>query len=126
MIAFMREQSQPFPASLELARELARASGRRLMTLNNESDELNRWRIERFGLRDIFTAFLSSCWLGLRKPSPVIFRRALAIAQAAADHSLFIDDRQQNLAPAQALGFQTLHFTSAPQLQAGLHALGLL
>src|SRR5215216_2827972 len=69
LTAFMMAQSQPFPESIELARRLARQPDLTLMTFNNESAELNLHRIEAFGLRPIFSAFLSSCWLGARKPA---------------------------------------------------------
>ena len=49
--ACMLEQSVPFPETIDVARELARSGRYRLMTINNESDELNRHRLERFGLR---------------------------------------------------------------------------
>jgi putative hydrolase of the HAD superfamily len=125
IVSFMFSQSEPFPDSLDLARRLARLPGRRLMTLNNESAELNLHRIAAFGLREMFTAFLSSCWLGMRKPQPAIFERALAIAQAKPERTLFIDDREQNLAPARARGVQTLLFTGAPALEESLRGLGL-
>ena len=74
------------------------------MTMNNESSVLNVYRIDRFGLRNIFVSFLSSCWLGVRKPSRAFFERGLAIAQADPGSALLIDDRDQNLTPAAALG----------------------
>jgi putative hydrolase of the HAD superfamily len=91
-----------------------------LMTLNNESDELNRHRIEKFGISDVFEAFLSSCWLGVRKPTQRFYSRALAIAQADPATSLFVDDREQNIAPAQALGMRAILFTSAEKLRSDL------
>lgn len=124
--AFIKGLSRPFPESLRLARELARRPDLRLMTLNNESAELNLHRIESFGLRPIFSSFLSSCWLGVRKPSRRIFERALGIAQAEPERTLFIDDRDQNLAPARALGFQTALFTGPESLERELVARGLL
>jgi len=123
---FMLAQSAPFPDSIEVARELTGNPRLRLMTLNNESEELNVHRIERFGLRPIFSAFLSSCWLGARKPSRLIFQRALGISQAEPGRALFIDDRDQNLAPARLLGFQTLLFTDAVSLRQALASRGLL
>lgn len=126
ILAFMFSQSEPFPASLDIARELSRRPGLRLMTLNNESAELNLHRIAAFGLREIFLAFLSSCWLGVRKPQPVIFERALAIAQAKPERVLFVDDREQNLAPARVLRMQTVLFTGADALRESLRGLGLL
>jgi putative hydrolase of the HAD superfamily len=125
-IAFMLAESKPFPASIALVRRLADAGRVRLMTLNNESEELNRHRIVSFGLRELFGAFLSSCWLGVRKPSRAIFSRALGIADAEPSRVLFVDDREQNLVPAHALGFQTHHFTASAELERTLRELGLI
>ncbi len=122
----MLEQSRPFPETIALARRVASAGTVRLFTLNNESSELNQHRIEAFGIRDLFDAFLSSCWLGLRKPTGRFFDAALAIAQAPPERSLFIDDRPQNLAPAEARGMRTIHYTSPERLEAALAAAGLL
>ena len=129
-VAFMQAQSAPYPETIALARRLAARSRARggpvLMTLNNEALELNVHRIEHFGLRDVFSAFLSSCWLGVRKPGRAIFHRALGIAGAAPQEVLFVDDRRQNLAPAAALGMRTLHYTDAAALETVLEAEGLL
>src|SRR5438045_1586812 len=65
--AHLYEQSRADPDALAVAAALA-ASRRYLMaTLNNESAELNRYRIEHFHLRDYFAVFFTSCYLGLRK-----------------------------------------------------------
>jgi len=123
--AFMREQSRPHPETIALARALA-ASGRyRLMTLNNESAELNAHRLRTFGLAPIFAAFFSSCWLGVAKPSRRIFELALGMSQAEPGRSVFVDDRAQNLAPARALGMHALRFTTADALRDDLAALGV-
>ena len=62
----------------------------------------------------------------MRKPQPVIFERALAIAQVKPERVVFVDDREQNLAPARAQGMQTVLFTSADALRESLKNLGLL
>ena len=124
--AFMLAQSEPFPESIAIARSLAAVGRVRLMTLNNEPAELNAHRIELFGLRGIFSAFLSSCWLGARKPLRLIFERARGVAQADPARTLFIDDREQNLVPARALGFQVLLFEEAAELERQLAHRGLL
>ncbi len=126
IVAFMFSQSEPFPESLRIARDLSHRPNLALMTLNNESAELNLHRIAAFGLRQMFTAFLSSCWLGVRKPQPVIFERALGIVQAKPERVVFIDDREQNLAPARAMGYKTILFTSSEALEESLRGLGLL
>ena len=123
--AHMLAQSAPYPESIDLARTLARTGQYRLMTINNESAELNQYRLEQFGLRDIFLAFFSSCWVGVVKPARRIYEVALAMSQAEPDASVFIDDREQNLEPARSLGMQTIRFTDAPRLRQELAGLGV-
>ena len=93
-----------------------------MATLNNESEELNQHRIGTFGLRGIFPTFFSSCWLGIRKPMREIYERVLGMTQAEPRRTLFIDDRTQNLAPAAALGIQTVQSRVAYQLREELES----
>jgi len=123
--ACMLAQSAPFPETIDLARALARTGHYRLMTINNESAELNQYRLEQFGLRDIFTAFFSSCWVGVLKPARRIYELALAMSQAEAEDSVFIDDRERNLEPARTLGMRTIRFTNGPRLRQELADLGV-
>ena len=123
--AYMLAQSTPFPETIDLARALARTGRYRLMTINNESAELNRYRLEQFGLRDIFITFFSSCWVGILKPARRIYEVALAMSQAEPEGSVFIDDRERNLEPARALGMRTIRFTDALRLRQELAALGV-
>ena len=123
--AFMFAQSEPWPDSIAVVRDLS-ATGVEMATLNNESEELNCYRIERFGLRDIFPTFFSSCWIGARKPTLAIYHRVMGMTQANPARTLFVDDRAQNLSPATALGIQTVRFESAGQLRSELRARGLL
>src|SRR5688572_22495533 len=123
--SFIFAQSKPYSETIEIARTIAEGCRYWVMTLNNESDELNRHRIAAFGLDAIFDAFLSSCWLGLRKPTRKFYDRALSIAQAVPERCLFIDDREQNLAPAQSLGMHTILYQSAEQLRAELTGIGI-
>jgi putative hydrolase of the HAD superfamily len=87
---------------------------------------LNVYRIERFGLKASFSTFLSSCWLGVRKPQRAFFERGLGIAQADAGSSLLVDDRDQNLAPAAGLGMHTIHYTDPESLARELTQYGVL
>jgi putative hydrolase of the HAD superfamily len=126
---FMFGLSVAWPDSLDVVRRLrqsirGRATRVRLATLNNESRELNQHRIRHFGLCDLFDVFFSSCWLGVRKPTREIYERVLGMTQADPARSVFVDDREQNLAPARALGMQTIHFTGAPALAQSLAELG--
>ncbi len=120
--SFMFEQSVANEDSIAIAREVSALDRYTMMTLNNEAAELNCYRIEKFGLDPIFEAFMSSCWLGSRKPMRKIYSDALSIAQAKPARTLFIDDRPPNLVPARELGMHTIHFQSAPQLRKDLRS----
>lgn len=123
--AAMKGQSAPLPGALELLAELA-GTGVMLATLNNESRELNEHRIAAFGLRRYFSMFLSSCYLGVKKPEPEIYRMAFQITQADPAGSLFVDDRSLNLECALDAGLPGLQFQTAHQLRAELESRGLL
>ncbi len=122
---YMFGLSQPDPEALALARELA-VSGKYLMaTMNNESRELNLYRIEKFGLDQIFKLFVSSCFVGLRKPEAGIYKLALEITQKPAEECCFIDDRALNLECAKRLGMQVIQMQGAGQLRTELQKLGV-
>lgn len=112
-------------SALPVLQELA-ASGRFLLgALNNEARETNEYRFTTFGLRNYFEVALSSCYLGLRKPSEAIYRRAIDILGAAPERVLFIDDRKENLIPARAIGMAAVHFTGEEQLRQEFGTLGI-
>ena len=122
---FMFAQSQPFPESLAVIARLAQTGKYFLAILNNESRELNLYRIERFGLRNWFTAFFSSCFLGVKKPDEAIYKLAIEIAQQPPEQCVFIDDRGLNLESPQRLGMQTIQFQNAAQLEHDLRNAGV-
>ena len=124
--AYMFAQSQPDPEALAVAADLA-ATRRYLMgTLNNEARELNAYRIENFHLREYFTFFFSSCYLGLRKPDPRIYRLALDLTLRAGEECLFVDDRPMNVDAARKAGMSTIRFENAAQLRRELAGYGVL
>ena len=123
---YMFSLSEARPETLAVLEALAGAGRARLAALNNESRELNAHRIERFGLKRYFGAFCSSCYLAARKPGPEIFGRALGILQAAPEACLFVDDREENAAGAQAAGMDSVRFIGAAELRAQLLERGLL
>ena len=123
--AFIRSRSTPNLRAIDTARAL-RAGGRyRLATLNNESRELNDYRIRTFGLGEIFDDFFSSCFTGRRKPDPAAYRAALDITHQAPDRTLFLDDRPENVAAAAALGIRTLRVLDPGRLREELQRSGV-
>ena len=122
---YMFSLSQPKPDVLAVARALA-ASGRYFMgTINNESLELNLHRIQRFKLPEIFDLFVSSCFVGLRKPQPEIYRLALAITQRQPDECCFIDDRAANLEWPSQLGMRVIQMQDPEKLREDLREAGV-
>ena len=106
--------------ALGILRELA-ASGRYMVgCLNNEAREPNEYRFQTFGLRQYFEVALSSCFVGLRKPKPEMYRRCLDILGKRPDRILFIDDRAENAASAAATGIKTIWFKGAETLRRDL------
>lgn len=123
--AFMRAQSQPNEETLALLRGLAKERQWQMGTLNNESLELNLYRIERFALNRIFSVFFSSCWLDARKPDALIYERALQLLQRRPEEVIFTDDRDGNLEYPRLAGWHTIHFENARQLRDELRKLGV-
>ena len=121
----MFSQSEPDTESLALARGLADSGKYQMSTLNNESKELNLFRIEKFKLGGIFSLFVSSCFVGLRKPESGIYKLALEITQQPPQQCCFIDDRALNLECAQQLGMHVIQKQTAGQLRQDLEKLGV-
>ena len=121
---YMFSLSQPFPEVLQFAQALTDSGKYFMGTINNESRELNNQRIEKFGLRKIFRLFISSCYVGFRKPERDIYRLALETTQIPAEDCCFIDDRALNLECAAKLGMHTIEMKGLEQLRGELAQLG--
>jgi putative hydrolase of the HAD superfamily len=122
---FMYSLSKPFPDVIAFAQSLTDSGKYFMGTINNESRELNLYRIESCGLRKIFRLFVSSCFVGLRKPEKDIYRLALETTQFPAGQCCFIDDRALNLECAAALGMHVLEMDDLAKLRADLSKLGV-
>jgi putative hydrolase of the HAD superfamily len=122
---YMFSLSQPVPDVLAFARALAGSGEYFMGTINNESRELNLYRIEKFGLREIFRLFVSSCFVGLRKPESGIYRLAIEITQFKPEECCFIDDRALNLECAAKMGMRTIQMQTLEQLTSELGKLGV-
>jgi len=122
---YMFSLSEPMPEVLAFARALADSGKYFMGTINNESRELNLHRIQKFGLRDIFRLFVSSCFVGLRKPESGIYHLAIEITQRNPGECCFIDDRALNLECAAKLGMRTIQMQTLDQLRSELGKLGV-
>lgn len=123
---FMFEQSQAFSEPLAFLGKIARMRRFLVASLNNESREINEYRIEKFKLRDYFEVFFSSCYLGVRKPSLEIYNLALKITQQSPAECILIDDRGLNLECAREVGMQTILFKDLAQLRNDLSSFDIV
>lgn len=122
---FMYSLSVPDQEALAFAKGLADSGKYRMGTINNESRELNLYRIEKFGMLEIFSLFVSSCFVGLRKPEEAIYRLALDLTQQVPEECCFIDDRALNLEMAKRLGMHTIEMRGVERLRGSLRELGV-
>ena len=82
---FMFAQSKPYPKMITLVARLKVRHGLKIVAVSNEARELNAHRIRTFKLAGFVDAFVSSCFVHLRKPDEDVFRLALDIAQVRPD-----------------------------------------
>ena len=61
----------------------------------------------------------------LKKPDPKIYTLILEKTTSQPGECVFIDNKQSNLLPAQAIGMQTIHFTTPEQLNIDLQNLSV-
>ncbi len=72
------------------------------------------------GYYNDFSPILLSCELGVDKPDPRIYQILLSELQVAPEDCIFIDDKQENVNAAIALGIDGIVFSSSKQLKADL------
>jgi putative hydrolase of the HAD superfamily len=122
---FMFSLSQPIPEVLKYARTLASTGKYFMGTINNESRELNQYRIDKYEFHRIFRLFVSSCFVGLRKPENQIYKLALDITQLNPEECVFIDDRNPNLECPAKMGMHTIQMQDVEQLWTDLEKIGV-
>ena len=123
--AFMFAQSKEYPDTRTVLTKTASSGKYFIAAINNEPLELNRYRIEAFGLRKEFLVFFSSCYVRSRKPEEVIYRVALEVTQRPPEECVFIDDRALNLESPRRLGMTVIQHQNAEQLSADLRKIGV-
>jgi putative hydrolase of the HAD superfamily len=98
------ERVEPFPGALAALRTW-RGQGIRLALVTNGSAALQRAKIDRFGLLPLFDAIVIEGELGVGKPEPEPFLRALAALGAAPGEAWMVgDDLDFDIRPAVRLG----------------------
>lgn len=72
-----------------------------------------------------FELFFLSFQLGVRKPNPDIFQKALAHVRSMPDECVYIDDIYAYVEVARKIGFKGIVYKDVPMLKRSLKALGI-
>ena len=86
----------------------------RLLFLSN-TNEINASFIDR-EIREISDEVVYSHLVGFMKPDPRMYEEALRLSGAEPERTLFIDDRQENIEGAEALGITSHRFVNRRSL----------
>jgi putative hydrolase of the HAD superfamily len=106
------------PGTVTLINDLA-AAGHRLALLSNAPAEVAEV-VAALPVAAHFEHCTFSCYLGVVKPEPEIYRAVLAVLGASPGEVVFLDDRPENVAGAEALGIRSVHFTGPDEAHAAL------
>lgn len=123
---FMFSQSKADPETIELIRALKAKYGLKTIVVSNEARELNAYRIRKFSLDGFVDAFVSSCFVGIRKPDPDIFGLALDIAQVPPEQIVYVENTAMHVEVAQSFGIRSILHTDHESTCAYLAEFGLL
>ena len=122
---FMCDQSKPYTEMLKLVMRLKARYGLKITVVSNEARELNAYRIQKFKLNRFVDAFISSCFVQLRKPDVAIFRLALDVSLAPARKTVYIENTPMFVQIAERLGIRSILHADYRTTCAKLAALGL-
>jgi putative hydrolase of the HAD superfamily len=122
---FMFAQSKPYPKMIDLVARLKIRHDLKVAVVSNESRAVNAYRIRKFKLDRLVDTFVSSCFVHIRKPDVEIFRFALDIAQAPAQHVVYIENTPMFVQIAEGLGIRSILHTDYKSTCAKLASFGL-
>jgi len=106
------------PGTVRLVHDL-KSAGRRLAVLSNQPREQAE-AVAAMPVARHFEHLLFSCDFKAGKPDPGCFSQALARLDAPAQEVILIDDREDNVRAAIAMGMRAIRFTSPEQARAAL------
>ena len=87
----------------------------KLFALTNDVKEWIDYRIKEFNLEKYFELIVSSSDVGYGKPDIRIYRELIKIINISPKDILFVDNREENLKPAEGLGMKTYHFRDSSE-----------
>jgi epoxide hydrolase-like predicted phosphatase len=117
-------KNRPKQAMVSCVRELRGQGYRTALVTNNVREVRESWRAT-LPLDELFDIVVDSSEIGLRKPDPAIYHRALdLLGGIAPDRAIFLDDLRPNLDAAERLGMRGILVEDDPH--SALRELGSL
>ena len=100
------------------------AGGFKTAILSNMPTDMADHVREIFPWLSDFDHHIFSAEVRSAKPEPAIYRHAIEALEVAPPEALFIDDREENLAGARAMGIRGIRYRSVERLREDLRAIG--
>jgi putative hydrolase of the HAD superfamily len=122
---FMFAQSRPFPEMIQLVRKIKALNEMKVVVVSNESRELNDHRIRKFKLEEFVDFFVSSCYVGIRKPDADIYRFAMDTARVPAKRVVYIENTPMFVNVAEGMGIRSVFHANIETTRVKLASLGL-
>jgi len=113
------------PETVAILKALKAKNQFRIYALTNWSGESFHIARARFPFLQLFEGILVSGVEKMIKPNREIYELCLSRFNINPQYALFIDDNLPNIKGAEAVGLQTIHFSSPMQLKADLEQLGI-
>jgi FMN phosphatase YigB (HAD superfamily) len=97
---------------------LAQLQGKyRILLLAGDGEDFLHVKLDKFNLKRYFNQIYCTCYEGIRKIDPQIYRNVLAKEQVPAGECLFIDDNPEFIHAAESVGLHTILFKNSAQLR---------
>lgn len=100
--------------------------GFKLVILSNESKAAMDMKTRKFRLNELFDKIYCSAIMGVAKPSKEAYLHVLNDLGIRPEETLFIDNLERNITPAEELGIKCILFKSAEQFRKELKEINLL
>ena len=108
-IQTLPEYNHLFPGTMEVLKGLQ--SKYRLHIITNGFRDVQYFKMKNAGILDFFTTITDSESVGVKKPDPKIFQKALLDAGSKPQNGLMVGDNfEADICGAQQVGMQAIHF----------------
>jgi 2-haloacid dehalogenase len=112
--------------TVDVLTQIKEKNAHRLYALTNWSAESFPWAQDNFEFLSWFEGIVVSGQEKTRKPFPDFYHILFNRYNVDPARAVFIDDNMKNIKGANEVGLQTIHFTSAAQLEKDLKSIGVL